>query len=85
MPNILTAHFPSRDIVNSLTFVLKEFSQLYIAEAEKYAHVTYFFNGGYDNPVAGKERIKIPSPDILHYNEKPEMSAPKVTQTVIKN
>ncbi len=83
LPNILTA-FPSRDIVNSLTFVLKEFSQLYIAEAEKYAHVTYFFNGGYDNPVAGEERIKIPSPDILHYNEKPEMSAPKVTQTVIK-
>ena len=83
LPNILTA-FPSRDVQNSLPFALKDFSQLYIAEAEKYAHVTYFFNGGYADPVAGEERIRIPSPNILRYNEKPEMSAGEVTKVVTK-
>ncbi|HOK94253.1 MAG TPA: 2,3-bisphosphoglycerate-independent phosphoglycerate mutase [Candidatus Pacearchaeota archaeon] len=83
LPNILTA-FPSRDIKNSLPFVLGNFSQLYIAESEKYAHVTFFFNGGYADPVVGEERIRIPSPPILHYNEKPEMSAPKLTKVVIE-
>lgn len=83
LPNILTA-FPSRDVKNSLPFVLKDYSQLYIAEAEKYAHVTYFFNGGYADPVAGEERIKIPSPSILHYDQKPEMSAPELTKIIIE-
>jgi 2,3-bisphosphoglycerate-independent phosphoglycerate mutase len=83
LPNILTA-FPSRDVKNSLPFALKDFSQLYIAEAEKYAHVTYFFNGGYADLVAEEERIRVPSPDTLHYNQVPEMSAPEVTKIVIE-
>lgn len=81
LPRVFTA-YPSRDVVNSLPFALKGFSQLYIAESEKYAHVTYFFNGGYANPVAGEERIKIPSPDVKHYDKIPEMSAPIVTKIV---
>lgn len=81
--NVLTA-FPSRDIVNTLPFALKGKKQLYIAESEKYAHVTYFFNGGWANPVAGEERIRVPSPDIAHYDEKPEMSAKEVTKIVIE-
>jgi 2,3-bisphosphoglycerate-independent phosphoglycerate mutase len=54
--------------------------QLRIAETEKYAHVTYFFNGGVETPFAGEERILIPSPrDVATYDLKPQMSAPEVT------
>ncbi len=77
--HVLTA-YPSRDVVNSLPFALKDLSQLYIAETEKYAHVTFFFNGGYDHPVAGEERIRVPSPNIDHYDQKPEMSIFEVTK-----
>lgn len=87
LPRVLTA-FPSRDVVNSLPFVLGQKKQLYIAEAEKYAHVTFFFNGGWKGPVAGEERLMIPSPKVEHYDEIPEMNAIKVTETLkekIKN
>jgi 2,3-bisphosphoglycerate-independent phosphoglycerate mutase len=54
-------------------------TQFRCAETEKYAHVTYFFNGGREEPFAGEERQLIPSPrDVKTYDEKPEMSAPKV-------
>lgn len=82
LDHILTA-FPSQDYGNTLPLVLKEYSQLYIAETEKYAHVTYFFNGGYDHPVNGEERELIPSPNIKSYDEKPEMSAHEVVNSVI--
>ena len=50
--------------------------QLHVAETEKYAHVTYFFNGGVEEPWAGEERIMVPSPrDVPSYDFKPEMSA----------
>jgi 2,3-bisphosphoglycerate-independent phosphoglycerate mutase len=83
LDSIRTA-YPSREVKNSLPFVLKNFRQLYIAETEKYAHVTFFFNGGYDHPVAGEERINIPSPKIKSYDLKPEMSAGKITDYVLK-
>jgi len=83
LPHILTA-YPSKIVVNSLPFLFKNFSQVYIAEAEKYAHVTYFFNGGYADPISGEERIKIPSLNIAHYEEKPEMSIFEVTKVVKK-
>jgi 2,3-bisphosphoglycerate-independent phosphoglycerate mutase len=58
--------------------------QLRIAETEKYAHVTYFFNGGEERPFAGEERCLIPSPrEVATYDEKPEMSAPQVTDEVL--
>ena len=54
--------------------------QLHVAETEKYAHVTYFFNGGVEEPWAGEERILVASPrDVPSYDFKPEMSAPEVT------
>jgi len=58
--------------------------QLRIAETEKYAHVTFFFNGGREKPFDGEERCLIPSPKIATYDMKPEMSAYEVTREVIK-
>jgi 2,3-bisphosphoglycerate-independent phosphoglycerate mutase len=59
--------------------------QLRIAETEKYAHVTYFFNGGEENKFPGEERILIPSPkDVATYDMKPEMSARPVTEELVK-
>ncbi len=59
--------------------------QLRIAETEKYAHVTFFFNGGVETPFEHEDRILIPSPtDVPTYNLKPEMSAPQMTDEVVK-
>jgi 2,3-bisphosphoglycerate-independent phosphoglycerate mutase len=58
-------------------------SQLRIAETEKYAHVTYFFNGGNEKPFPGEERKLIPSPKVATYDLKPEMSAFEVTDEVL--
>ncbi|MCB9832209.1 MAG: 2,3-bisphosphoglycerate-independent phosphoglycerate mutase [Planctomycetes bacterium] len=58
-------------------------SQLRIAETEKYAHVTFFFNGGKEEPFKGEERILIPSPKVATYDLQPEMSAPLVTEKVL--
>ncbi|MCE9610023.1 MAG: 2,3-bisphosphoglycerate-independent phosphoglycerate mutase [Chthoniobacter sp.] len=58
--------------------------QLRIAETEKYPHVTFFFNGGVEEPFAGEDRIIVPSPkDVPTYDYKPEMSAPEVTARVV--
>jgi 2,3-bisphosphoglycerate-independent phosphoglycerate mutase len=60
-------------------------TQLRIAETEKYAHVTFFFNGGNEVPYPGEERVLIPSPkDVATYDQKPEMSAPEVTDEVVR-
>ena len=53
-------------------------SQLHTAETEKYAHVTFFFNGGVEEPVLNETRVLIPSPKVATYDMKPEMSAPEV-------
>ena len=57
---------------------------LRLAETEKYAHVTYFFNGGVEKPFPGEERILVPSPKVATYDLKPEMSAEGITDNVIK-
>lgn len=57
--------------------------QLRIAETEKYAHVTYFFNGGVERPFSGEDRKLIPSPKVATYDLQPEMSAPEVTDEVV--
>ena len=57
--------------------------QLRIAETEKYAHVTFFFNGGEETPFEGESRELIPSPRIATYDLKPEMSAPEVTDRLV--
>ena len=77
--------FPQEKLVKVLGKVLSEqgFIQLRIAETEKYAHVTYFLNGGQEKCYAGEDRCLIPSPKIATYDLKPEMSAYEVTDEVI--
>ncbi len=62
----------------------KNFTQLRIAETEKYAHVTFFFDGGVDKQIPGATRILIPSPKVPTYDLKPEMSAYQITDQVIE-
>ncbi len=81
--DIITA-FPSIDLQNTLPTQLKDLRQLYIAETEKYAHVTYFFNGGYSGQVAGEKQIIIPSPDVKSYDQTPAMSSKELINTVIQ-
>ena len=59
-------------------------TQLRIAETEKYAHVTYFFSGGREDPFKGEDRVLVPSPKVPTYDMKPEMSAYEVTQKVVE-
>lgn len=59
------------------------YRQLRIAETEKYAHVTYFFNGGQEEAFPGEDRILVPSPKVATYDLQPEMSAPEVTDKVV--
>ncbi|HTH96531.1 MAG TPA: 2,3-bisphosphoglycerate-independent phosphoglycerate mutase [Stellaceae bacterium] len=61
----------------------KGLRQLRIAETEKYAHVTFFFNGGREQPFEGEERILVPSPKVATYDLQPEMSAPEVTEKLV--
>lgn len=74
----------------SLNNVLGEYlakqgkTQLRIAETEKYAHVTFFFSGGREEPFEGEERILIPSPKVATYDLQPEMSAPEVTDRIVE-
>ncbi len=77
--------FPSEDLKNILGELVSVAgkSQLRIAETEKYAHVTYFFNGGVEKPFPGEERKLIPSPKVATYDLKPEMSAFEVTDELL--
>ncbi len=59
-------------------------TQLRIAETEKYAHVTFFFNGGVEAPFEGEDRVLVPSPKVATYDLQPEMSAPEVTEKVVE-
>jgi 2,3-bisphosphoglycerate-independent phosphoglycerate mutase len=64
-------------------FAELDYKNLRCAETEKYAHVTYFFNGGVEKPFGGEERILVPSPKVATYDLKPEMSAAGITDTVV--
>ena len=81
---------PSAFKPEALTNVLGEYlakngkTQLRIAETEKYAHVTFFFSGGREEPFPGEERILIPSPNVATYDLQPEMSAPQVTDRIVE-
>ncbi len=77
--------FPPKDIKNTLGEYLSSIgmSQLRIAETEKYAHVTFFFNGGVEKPNEGEDRILIPSPKVATYDLKPDMSALEVTDKAL--
>jgi 2,3-bisphosphoglycerate-independent phosphoglycerate mutase len=83
----LTAHFvlTKEPLDNILANVWAELSwkNLRVAETEKYAHVTYFFNGGMERPFSGEEREMVSSPKVATYDLKPEMSAEGVTEVVL--
>lgn len=80
---------PAAFAPEALTNVLGEYlakngkTQLRIAETEKYAHVTFFFSGGREEPFEGEERILIPSPQVATYDLQPQMSAPEVTDRIV--
>lgn len=79
--------FPPLPVEDTLAIVVSRAGkrQLHIAETEKYAHVTFFFNGGVEEPVPGEDRVMIPSPrDVETYDQKPAMSAPELTDEVIR-
>lgn len=78
--------FPKEKLVNILGDVLENngVKQFRTAETEKYAHVTFFFNGGIDEPQAHETRVLVPSPKVATYDMQPEMSAPEVCQNVLK-
>lgn len=84
MPNVKVA-FPPEVVEPTLGGVVSAagLTQLRIAETEKYAHVTFFFNGGVEAPVAGEDRILVPSPKVTTYDLQPEMSAPILTEKVL--
>ncbi len=77
--------FPKTIPDNVLADVLSEkgLKQLHTAETEKYAHVTFFFNGGKEEPKPGEERVLVPSPKVATYDMQPEMSAPEVTEKLV--
>jgi len=77
---------PPESLTNILANVMADRSMrnLRVAETEKYAHVTYFFNGGVETPFAGEDRVLVPSPKVATYDLKPEMSAQGIADAVIK-
>lgn len=78
--------FPPEDLTNSFGEYLSSIgkTQLRIAETEKYAHVTFFFNAGNEVVYPGEDRILVPSPQVATYDLKPEMSAPEVTDKLVE-
>ena len=77
--------FPKENVTNTLGEYLssKGMKQLHTAETEKYAHVTFFFNGGREKPFEGEDRILVPSPKVATYDLKPEMSAFEVKDKLV--
>ena len=84
MPNVLVA-FPRISVKNGLGEYLSKMgmTQLRIAETEKYAHVTFFLNGGREEKFDGEERILVASPKVATYDLQPEMSAPEVAEKLV--
>jgi 2,3-bisphosphoglycerate-independent phosphoglycerate mutase len=77
---------PPDSLKNILANVMAErgLRNLRVAETEKYAHVTYFFNGGVEKPFPGEDRVLVPSPEVATYDLKPEMSAAGIAENVVK-
>ena len=80
------AAFPAPLINNPLSLIIStsNIQQLHVGETEKYAHVTYFFNGGIETPFPLEERVHIPSPKVTTFDLKPEMSAYPLTKYIIQ-
>lgn len=85
LDQVLTA-YPSFDIEKTLPLVLSgKVKQLYAAESEKYAHVSYFFNGGYPGKINGEDHFVIQSPNVKSYDETPAMKSYELAEKIIKN
>jgi len=82
----IPAAFPPQSVAGGFGEYIssKGLKQLRIAETEKYAHVTYFFNGGVETPYPGEDRVMVPSPRVATYDLKPEMSAYEVTDKLVE-
>lgn len=82
----VTVAFPPEVVTKGLAEVVSNMglTQLHVAETEKYAHVTFFFNGTREEPFAGEERAMVPSPKVASYDEVPQMSAVAVTDAIVK-
>ncbi|MBJ7276453.1 2,3-bisphosphoglycerate-independent phosphoglycerate mutase [Marinobacter sp. C18] len=78
--------YPPEQLTNGLGEYVASLgkTQLRISETEKYAHVTFFFNGGLETPFEGEDRILVPSPKVATYDLQPEMSAPEVTDKLVE-
>ncbi len=81
----LKTAFTSNPLVSTLPAALTGHKQLYIAETEKFAHITYFINGGYADAIAGEERVIINSPRVISYAQKPKMSAWEIANVIKEN
>jgi 2,3-bisphosphoglycerate-independent phosphoglycerate mutase len=81
-PFVLTREHPNNILADVMAQL--QWKNLRVAETEKYAHVTYFFNGGNEKPYAGEEREMVQSPKVATYDLKPEMSAQGVKDVVVK-
>jgi 2,3-bisphosphoglycerate-independent phosphoglycerate mutase len=78
--------FPADNVDEPLAKILSDrgLKQFHTAETEKYAHVTFFFNGGRETPYPGEDRLLVPSPKVATYDLKPEMSAPELTDEAVR-
>jgi 2,3-bisphosphoglycerate-independent phosphoglycerate mutase len=85
LDKLMQTIFPPQPLTHILGEVVAEAgrTQLRMAETEKYAHVTYFLNGGREKPYRGEERIMVPSPKVATYDLQPEMSAPELTDKAV--
>ena len=85
LDKLMATIFPPQTLHNILGEVVAEAgrTQLRMAETEKYPHVTYFLNGGHEEPYAGEDRIMVPSPKVATYDLQPEMSAPELTDKAV--
>ena len=81
----LPVAFPPEEVKLPLARVISEakLRQLHVAETEKYPHVTYFLNGGREAPMAGEDRILVPSPKVATYDQEPAMSTPAIAETIL--
>ena len=82
LPYVLPPQHPHNILANVMAEL--NWKNLRVAETEKYAHVTYFFNGGNEKPYPGEERELVPSPKVATYDLKPEMSAAGITDVIVK-
>lgn len=82
LPRVVTA-FPSSRLAETLPMALKELRQLYVAESEKFAHITFFLNGGYASPVNGEKRVMVHSSNVVAFDQRPRMEAQTITARVV--